>query len=67
MTADVRVEGRSGMAGAEDEVEEDDKAEDCGVDAEKPVEDATEDDMARELVAMSAYTNRCDYHGLIRE
>jgi hypothetical protein len=46
LTADVRVEGRSGTAGADDEVEEDDKAEDCGVDAEKPVEEATEDDMA---------------------
>jgi hypothetical protein len=41
----VRVEGRSGIAGAE-EVEEEDKAEDCGVDAEKPVEDAIEDDNA---------------------
>jgi hypothetical protein len=47
LTADVRVEGRSGTAGADDEVEEDDKAEDCGVDAEKPVDEATEDDMAR--------------------
>lgn len=42
----MRVEGRSGIAGAEDEVEEEDKAEDCGVDAEKPVEDAIEDDNA---------------------
>jgi hypothetical protein len=58
LTADVRVEGRSGTAGADDEVEEDDKAEDCGVDAEKPVEEATEDDMARELVAGSAFVNR---------
>jgi hypothetical protein len=58
LTADVRVEGRSGTAGADDEVEEDDKAEDCGVDAEKPVEEATEDDMAGELVAGSAFVNR---------
>jgi hypothetical protein len=42
----VRVEGRSGIAGAEDVVEGDDKAEDCGADAEKPVEDAIEDDNA---------------------
>jgi hypothetical protein len=48
----VRVEGRSGIAGAE-EVEEEDKAEDCGVDAEKPVEDAIEDDNAGELVVVS--------------
>jgi hypothetical protein len=46
LTAEVRVEGRSGIAGADDAVEDDDKAEDCGVDAEKPVDDATEDDMA---------------------
>jgi hypothetical protein len=58
LTADVRVEGRSGTAGADDEVEEDDKAEDCGVDAEKPVEEAAEDDMAGELVAGSAFVNR---------
>jgi hypothetical protein len=49
----VRVEGRSGIAGAEEEVEEEDKAEDCGVDAEKPVEDAIEDDNAGELVVVS--------------
>lgn len=46
----MRVEGRSGIAGAEDEVEEEDKAEDCGVDAKKPVEDAIEDDNAGKLV-----------------
>jgi hypothetical protein len=50
LTAEVRVEGRSGIAGAEDEVEEEDKADDCGVDAEKPVEDAIEDDNARKSV-----------------
>lgn len=49
----MRVEGRSGIAGAEEEVEEEDKAEDCGVDAEKPVEDAIEDDNAGELVVVS--------------
>ncbi len=42
----MRVEGRSGIAGADDEVEEEDKAEDCGVDAGKPIEDAIEDDNA---------------------
>jgi hypothetical protein len=43
----VSVEGRSGIAGAEEEVEEDDMTEeDCGVGAEKPVDDATEDDKA---------------------
>ena len=45
------------MAGAEDEVVDDDKSEEeCGVDAEKPVEDAIEEDIAR--VAMSAFINR---------
>jgi len=47
------------MAGAEDELADDDKAEeDCGADAEKPAEDAIEEDIARELVAMSAFINR---------
>jgi hypothetical protein len=58
LTADVSVEGRSGIAGANKEVEEDDKAEDCGVDAEKPVEAATEDDMAGEFVTVSAIVIR---------
>jgi hypothetical protein len=41
----VSVEGRSGTAGADEEVEEDDMAEDdCGVDAEKPVAKATTED-----------------------
>jgi len=43
----VRVEGRSGIAGAEDGVEEDDaREEDCGVEIEKSVEDPIEDDRA---------------------
>jgi hypothetical protein len=47
------------MAGAEDELVEDDKAEaDCGANAEKPVEDDTEDDIARELIARSAFIDR---------
>lgn len=50
----MRVEGRSGIAGAEDEFEDVDIAEDCGVDVEKPVEDATEDDKAADLVGWSA-------------
>ncbi len=54
----MRVEGRSGIAGADDEVEEEDKAEDCGVDTEKPVEDAIEDDNAGKLVRGSAFVNR---------
>jgi hypothetical protein len=46
----VRVDGRSGIAGADDEVEEDDaREEDCGVDVEKPVEGPMEDDRAVEL------------------
>ncbi len=50
MTADVRVEGRSGRAGAEDEVDEDDEREDdCGVDVEMPVVDPIEDDRAGEF------------------
>jgi hypothetical protein len=47
LTADVRVEGRSGIAGAEDELEEDDNVDDCGFEAENPVDDATEDGKAR--------------------
>lgn len=40
LTADVRVEGRSGMGGAEDEVAEDDKDEACGAAVETPVDAA---------------------------
>jgi hypothetical protein len=60
----VRVEGRSGIAGAEEEVEEEDKAEDCGVGAEKPVDDAIEDDNAGDGRGQHLQTGR-DYHGLI--
>lgn len=55
----MRVDGRSGIAGADDEVEEDDaREEDCGVDVEKPVEDPMEDDRAVELKKVSAFINQ---------
>jgi hypothetical protein len=55
----VRVEGRSGIAGAEEEVEEDDaREEDCGVDAEKAADDPMEEDRAVELNKVSAFGNR---------
>jgi hypothetical protein len=53
----VRLEGLSGRAGAE-VVEEDERDEDCGFDAEKPVEDPIEDDRAGELAETSAFVNR---------
>jgi hypothetical protein len=61
------VEGRSGIAGAEVAVDEVDKAEDCGVAAEKPVEDATEDDKAGELVAGQHLSTGGEYHELMRK
>jgi len=38
LTADVSVDGRSGIAGAEDDVVEDDNVDDCEFDKELPVE-----------------------------
>jgi hypothetical protein len=46
LTADVSVDGRSGIAGAPDDVVEEDKGVDCGFVTALPVEMPVEDGIA---------------------